>query len=114
MLSAVQIKPDVYAVGAIDWNAREFHGYTTEQGITYNAYLILDEKITLIDTVKYTMTDELIERIQSIIDPGSILNTDPSQVPDVNPLAQKQGGSSPTPEEVRQYADGVVDPALKK
>lgn len=45
------------------------------------------------------------------IDPGSILNTDPSQFPDENPLAQKQGGSSPTPEEVRQYADGVVDPA---
>ena len=44
------------------------------------------------------------------IDPGSILNTDPSQFPDENPLAQKQGGSSPTPEEVRQYADGVVDP----
>ena len=38
-------------------------------------------------------------------------STDPSQFPDENPLAQKQGGSSPTPEEVRQYADGVVDPA---
>ena len=44
------------------------------------------------------------------IDPGAILNTDPSQFPDENPLAQKQGGSSPTPEEVQQYADGVVDP----
>ena len=50
MLSSVEIKPDVYFVGALDWNAREFHGYTTEQGITYNAYLILDEKVTLIDT----------------------------------------------------------------
>ena len=44
------------------------------------------------------------------IDPGAILNMDPSQFPDENPLAQKQGGSSPTPEEVQQYADGVVDP----
>ena len=44
------------------------------------------------------------------IDPGAILNTDPSQFPDENPLAQKQGGSNPTPEEVQQYADGVVDP----
>ena len=44
------------------------------------------------------------------IDPGAILNTDPSQFPDEIPLAQKQGGSSPTPEEVQQYADGVVDP----
>ena len=44
------------------------------------------------------------------IDPGAMLNTDPSQFPDENPLAQKHGGSSPTPEEVQQYADGVVDP----
>ena len=44
------------------------------------------------------------------IDPGAILNTDPSQFPDENPLAQKQGGSSPTPEEVQQCADGLVDP----
>ena len=45
------------------------------------------------------------------IDPGAILNTDPSQFPDENPLMEKQGGSSPTPEEVQQYVDGVVDPA---
>ena len=44
------------------------------------------------------------------IDPGAILNTDPSQFDDENPLMEKQGGSSPTREEVEQYADGVVDP----
>ena len=44
------------------------------------------------------------------VDPGAMLNTDPSQFPDENPLMQKQGGSSPTLEEVHQYADGVVDP----
>ena len=72
MLSSVEIKPDVYFVGALDWNAREFHGYTTEQGITYNAYLILDEKVTLIDTVKRPFSEELVERIKSIIDPAKI------------------------------------------
>lgn len=44
------------------------------------------------------------------IDPGAILNTDPTQLPDENPLADKGGGSSPTPAEVRQYADGLVSP----
>lgn len=44
------------------------------------------------------------------INPGKMLNTDPSQYPDENPLADKGGGSSPTPEEVQQYADGLVDP----
>ena len=44
------------------------------------------------------------------IDPGAILNTDPTTLPDVNPLADKGNGSSPTPDEVQQYADGVVSP----
>ena len=43
--------------------------------------------------------------------PASMINTDPSQYPDENPLADKGGGTSPTPEEVRQYADGIVDPS---
>ena len=45
------------------------------------------------------------------INPGKMLNTDPSQYPDENPLADKGGGSSPTPAEVQQYADGLVDPS---
>jgi len=45
------------------------------------------------------------------INPGKMLNTDPSQYADENPLADKGGGSSPTPAEVQQYADGLVDPA---
>ena len=44
------------------------------------------------------------------IDPAAIVNTDPTQFPDENPLADKGGGSSPTPAEVQQYADGVVNP----
>lgn len=72
MLTAVQIKPDVYWVGALDWNARSFHGYRTEDGITYNAYLILDEKVTLIDTAKVTFKDEFLSRLSSVIDPSKI------------------------------------------
>ena len=45
MLNAIEISPKVWWVGGIDWNERLFHGYTTEAGITYNAYLIMDEKI---------------------------------------------------------------------
>ena len=41
---------------------------------------------------------------------GDLVNTDPSQYPDENPLAQKQGGSSPTVDEVQDYGDGLVDP----
>lgn len=71
-MQAVEIQKDIYWVGAIDWSLRSFHGYQTGRGATYNAYLILDDKITLIDTVKDTFADEMLERISSIIDPSKI------------------------------------------
>ena len=37
-----------------------------------------------------------------------MLGSDPSQYPDENPLADKGGGSTPTPAEVQQYRDGLV------
>lgn len=69
---ATEIKKDIYWVGAIDWGLRSFHGYTTQRGSTYNAYLIIDEKVTLIDNVKVGFTDEIISRISSVIDPSKI------------------------------------------
>lgn len=72
MLHAIEIKPDIYWVGGIDWNERNFHGYTTDRGSTYNAYLILDEHPTLIDTAKPDFSGELIERIKEVIDPSKI------------------------------------------
>ena len=72
MMKAVKISEKVYWVGAIDWNLRDFHGYATHRGTTYNAYLVLSEKPTLIDTVKYEFYDEMMERIKSVIDPAKI------------------------------------------
>jgi len=69
---AKQISDKVYWVGAIDWDIRDFHGYGTPRGSTYNAFLILADKITLIDTVKAPFEDELMARIKSIIDPAKI------------------------------------------
>ncbi len=71
-MRAVKISDTVYWVGAIDWKIRDFHGYSTHQGTTYNAYLILAEKITLIDTVKKEYQEELLARISSLIPPDKI------------------------------------------
>lgn len=71
-MKAIRISENVYWVGAVDWSVRNFHGYTTEKGTTYNAYLILDEKITLIDTVKHGFEEEMLARIASVIDPAKI------------------------------------------
>lgn len=64
---AVKVTENVYWVGAIDWSIRNFHGYETGRGSTYNAFLVLDEKITLIDSVKGPFVGELLARIRSVI-----------------------------------------------
>jgi flavorubredoxin len=71
-MGKVELKDGIYWVGAIDWNIQDFHGYTTPRGTTYNAYLIVDEKIALVDTVKEGFFSEMLERIKEIVDPKDI------------------------------------------
>lgn len=67
-----EIKKDIYWVGAIDWSIRDFHGYSTYEGTTYNAYLLKDEKTVLFDTVKKSKMSDLVHHIRSLIDPQKI------------------------------------------
>ncbi len=71
-MKPIEIVDGIFWIGSVDWNIRDFHGYSTYQGTTYNAYLILDEKVTLIDAVKKEFADELISNISQIIDPKKI------------------------------------------
>ena len=71
-MEPVKIADGIFSVGVADWNIRDFHGYSTYQGTTYNAYLILDDKITLIDTVKNEFGDQLLANISAIVDPKKI------------------------------------------
>jgi len=68
----VEIKKGIYWVGAIDWDIRSFHGYLTGRGSTYNAYLIIDEKIVLVDTVKNYLCSEMLEGFKKLVDPSKI------------------------------------------
>jgi len=73
-LPPVKVLENIYWVGVVDWNIRHFHGFTysTQRGTTYNAYLIVDKKVALVDTVQHPFSDEMIERIKEIIDPSEI------------------------------------------
>jgi flavorubredoxin len=71
-MEPVKIADGIFSVGVTDWNIRDFHGYSTYEGTTYNAYLILDDKITLIDTVKKEFGDQLLANISAIVDPKKI------------------------------------------
>ena len=71
-MPAVEIAPGIYNVGVNDWNISDFHGYSTPFGTSYNAFLVVDEKIALIDTVKSAFADELLDNISRIVDPKAI------------------------------------------
>jgi hypothetical protein len=72
-MKPTKIADGVYEVGVIDWNIRDFHGYSTDRGTSYNAYLVMDdERVALIDTVKAPFADQLIANISQVIDPQKI------------------------------------------
>jgi len=107
-MKAIKIKEGIYWVGAIDWDIRNFHGYSTQRGATYNAYLIIDEKITLIDTVKYTHVDEMLARISDIIDPSDI------DYVISNHVESDHSGGLPEIMEIAQKATLITSPSGEK
>jgi anaerobic nitric oxide reductase flavorubredoxin len=73
-MKSVEIKPDIFWVGVIDWAVRDFHGYITPHGTTYNNYLIKDEQITLVDSVKHDFASIALANIKALVDPAKIVN----------------------------------------
>jgi anaerobic nitric oxide reductase flavorubredoxin len=71
-MTKTELAKDFYWVGVVDWNLRDFHGYGTNRGTTYNAYLIQDDKTALIDTVKVGFSDELQRNVSEIVDPEKL------------------------------------------
>ena len=73
-MGSIEIKPGIHWVGAIDWAVRDFHGYITPNGTTYNNYLILDTHVTLVDSVKEDFAEYTIDSIRGLVDPATIEN----------------------------------------
>jgi len=73
-MKPIEIKPDIYWVGAIDWAVRDFHGYITPHGTTYNNYLIKDEQVTIVDCVKHDFVSTSLANIKAVVDPTKIVN----------------------------------------
>jgi flavorubredoxin len=67
-MEPVKVKEGIHWIGAIDWDLRNFHGYSTKRGSTYNSYLIVDKKTVLVDTVKRHLFDEMKERAEKVTD----------------------------------------------
>ncbi|NMC69432.1 MAG: MBL fold metallo-hydrolase [Myxococcales bacterium] len=69
-----ELAKGVYWVGVVDWDLRHFHGHelSTHRGSTYNAYLVLDEKAALIDTVWSPFAEQLLSNVRELCDPAKL------------------------------------------
>ncbi|MFX0022640.1 MAG: FprA family A-type flavoprotein [Candidatus Hermodarchaeota archaeon] len=63
---------DIYYVGYVDFEVRNFHGYSTHRGSSYNAYIVKGEKTVLIDTVKRPYFEYFLKSIKEVCDPSEI------------------------------------------
>lgn len=66
----VEIKPDIYWIGVNDRTTDLFEGLwpITQEGVSYNTYLINDEKKAIVDLTKALKTDEFFDQIDQITD----------------------------------------------
>lgn len=71
---ARELTNDIFYVGAVDFRVRNFHGYSTERGSSYNAYLIVDDEVTVVDTVKAPFKDDFLNAISEVVDFKAIKN----------------------------------------
>ena len=71
-MQPIELVKDIYDVGIIDWTMHDFHGFYTPRGVTYNSYLLMDEKIALIDGVKEMYAQEQLANISKVVDPKKI------------------------------------------
>jgi len=67
-----ELREGIHWVGYVDWNVRDFHGYRTERGSTYNAYLVRDEQTALIDTVKGVHVRRLLANVAQLAAPEQV------------------------------------------
>ncbi len=72
-MKPLEIKKDVFWVGAVDFESRDFHGYSlSPRGTTYNAYVIKDEKTVLFDTVKAPFVQTMLCRLAHVVEPQKV------------------------------------------
>ena len=71
-MAPVQLTEGIYWVGVVDWDIRDFHGLSTTVGSSYNSYLVVSDKVALIDSADTGGASTLLRHISEIVDPAGI------------------------------------------
>ena len=70
-MSIITLRPDIDWVGCVDSTVRDFHGYDTPRGTTYNAYLVRDARTALVDAVRAEYGGQLLQQVAAALEAGS-------------------------------------------
>ena len=69
MQNTRKVTEDIIWVGSSDRRLALFENlFPIPRGVSYNAYLIMDEKITLMDTVDTSVTEQFMENLEYVLD----------------------------------------------
>lgn len=72
MNTAIEVKNNIWWVGANDRRTHRFENYwPLPKGVAYNAYVVKDEKIALIDTIEQGFLNDYLENIETLCDGAS-------------------------------------------
>ncbi|MGC9399997.1 MAG: FprA family A-type flavoprotein [Anaerolineae bacterium] len=73
-MPAIEVKSGIYWIGVNDRTTDLFEGLwpITEEGVSYNAYVVKGEKTALIDMAKDFKADELLDQISQLTDPAAL------------------------------------------
>lgn len=65
----MKILENTYYIGVNDYEVDLFEGqYHVPNGISYNSYVIIDEKVAVMDTVAMNFTDEWLSKLDAVLD----------------------------------------------
>lgn len=68
MSPVTEIAPGIHYIGVNDRLKHRFEGlWPLPQGVSYNSYLVVDEKVALIDTIDACFTERLLGNIRGLI-----------------------------------------------
>ena len=69
MYCVKKITEDMYWIGASDRRLELFENvYPIPKGVSYNSYVILDEKTVLLDTVDHSVCSQFLENLEHVLD----------------------------------------------
>lgn len=72
-MHTLEIKKNIFWIGAVDFAKRNFHGYSQSPlGTTYNAYLIKDQKNIILDAVACDYAEVMLCRLAQVLPPEKV------------------------------------------